>query len=381
MIRVILLIDCASEFDRKLLRGMMRYSKESGPWLFYRMPTDLQWKSERMEWVVEWAEKWHADAIIGRCDDEKLGMLSDLNIPIVLQNNVSRSEIYSNLTGDYIGTGNIAAEYFHKKLFTSFAFFGVRNVIWSEERKSGFCDRVRSYNGSLHVFEEEPKGTEGRETLIEWLKSLPKPTALFCCDDAHALFITETCGMCGLKIPDEISVLGVDNDELLCSISDPPISSIDLDVEMGGYLTCRNLHRQILDNSRTPFNVVINPISVHERQSTLFHNISDPIVEPMIRYMEENYNKNITVADILACMPFSRRSLEMKFRRVMGTSVYQYLNSVRVEHMAFLLSTTDKSIAEIAFEVGFNDSCNIARVFRKFKGCSPQEYRQKNCAF
>lgn len=95
MIKVILLIDCASEFDRKLLRGIMKYSKENGPWLFYRIPSDFRGTNGREEWVMEWAKKWNADAIIGRCDEDKVGLLGQLNIPIVLQNNRTRSDVYS----------------------------------------------------------------------------------------------------------------------------------------------------------------------------------------------------------------------------------------------------------------------------------------------
>ena len=134
MIKVILLIDCASEFDRKLLRGMMKYSKENGPWLFYRMPSDLHFEGDREEWVANWAKTWKADAIVGRWNETKSDLLASLDIPIVLQNIRSRSDIYSNLTGDYVGTGRKAAAYFRKKFFTSYAFFGVKDVIWSEER-------------------------------------------------------------------------------------------------------------------------------------------------------------------------------------------------------------------------------------------------------
>ena len=121
MIKVILLIDCASEFDRKLLRGMVRYSKENGPWQFYRITSDLRQGQSREEWVVEWARKWQADAIIGRWDESKFHLLQNLDIPIVLQNNRSRSDVYSNLTGDYEGTGRLAALYFRKKLYTNYA--------------------------------------------------------------------------------------------------------------------------------------------------------------------------------------------------------------------------------------------------------------------
>lgn len=381
MIKVILLIDCASEFDRKLLRGIMKYSKENGPWLFYRIPSDFRGTNGREEWVMEWAKKWNADAVIGRCDEDKVGLLGQLDIPIVLQNNRTRSDVYSNLTGDYVGTGQLAAEYFQKKLFTNYAFFGVRSIIWSEERCKGFREAVASKGNNFSSFNVEPRETFDRSKVLSWLEDLPKPVALFCCDDAHALYITETCNMAGLSVPKDIAVLGVDNDELLCGISDPPISSVELDVERGGYETCALLHRQIMNSTRQPFNVVINPVEVVQRQSSCIYNIKDPNVAKIVAFIDSNYNTNLDINGILKLVPLSRRSVETKFRKETGTTIYQYILKSRVEHLAHLLLTSDRPVSEIADEVGFGDNGSFSRIFRKMKGCSPQEYRQKNCAF
>lgn len=381
MVRVILLIDCASEFDRKLLRGMMRYSRENGPWLFYRMPSGFKWGEDREEWILEWARTWKADAIIGRWDEVKVNLLSRLNIPIVLQNNNTRSDIYSNLTGDYEGTGRMAASYFRKKLFRDYAFFGIKDIIWSEERCSGFKDEVLKSGGRFRSYLVEPSDMDDRQKITAWLDSLPKPVAMFCCDDAHALVITETCKMAGIRIPEDVSLLGVDNDDLLCNISDPPISSIDLDVENGGYMTCRHLH-EYLDGKRTaPFNVVINPTGIVQRKSSLLYNISDPYVEKIMKYIDEMYDTDLQVDELFGMVPLSRRSIEMRFKSETGTTVYQYIISSRVEHFAYLLATTDRPVTDIAYEVGFKDSSNIARIFKKFKGCSPIEYRRKNCVY
>lgn len=379
MIKVILLIDCASEFDRKLLRGMMRYSKENGPWLFYRMPSDLRLDKSREEWVVELAVKWGAQAIIGRWDEKRSDLLEHLDIPIVLQNNSSRSDVYSNLTGDYEGTGKMAAKYFRHKLFVDYAFYGVRDVIWSDERGKGFKDEVLSYGGRFYSYEEDPVGGDDREMLLTWLRSLPEHTALFCCDDAHALYVTETCMMAGISVPDEISVLGVDDDELLCAISDPTISSIQLDVEHGGYRACQLLHQQILDRSVGPFNVSVSPLGINERGSTSAYNIADKEVLKLVRHIENSYDRNVTLEDLLRIVPLSRRSVEMRFKKAMNMSIYQYLLSIRVNHFAFLLRTTDLPYMEAASRSGFQEISNVSRIFRRYKGCSPLEYRRKFC--
>jgi len=378
MIKVILLIDCASEHDRKLLRGMMRYSKENGPWRFYRLSPDSRLGEDREEWILQWAKQWKADAIIGRWDDRKMNLLDQLDIPVVLQNNRSRSDVFSNLTGDYDSTGRMAAQYFRKKLFTEYAFFGIKDIVWSEERCKGYEDEIAKYNGHFHSYMEETSGDD-RDKIVEWLEKLPKPVALFCCDDAHAQFVTETCKISGIRVPEDIAILGVDDDELLCGISDPPISSIDMDVERGGYMTCKLLHQQILSGSKEPFDVWITPLGIKERASTSILNVKDPHVLKMIRHIDNNYSLDIKMEDILRIVPLSRRSIEMRFKKATGYTIYQYLLNVRVEHFAYLITTTHRSYVDIAYEVGFRDLSNVSRTFRKYKGCTPLEYRKKYC--
>lgn len=381
MLKVILLIDCASEFDRRLLRGIMRYSKENGPWQFYRIPSDFQWNMDREAWIAEWAKTWKADAIIGRWDEAKSVMLDSLDIPIVLQNNITRSDVYSNLTGDYEMTGRMAARYFSRRFFVNYAFYGIKNIIWSEERCRGFQEEVELLGGRFYSYKADPEDSFPREDVAAWIEKLPKPVALFCCDDAHALFVSETCIMSGVNIPEEVILLGVDNDELLCNISDPPISSIELDVEHGGYMTCKMLHEMVLRHCEKPFNVVVNPLGIIERESTLRYNISDPEVENLVKYIDDNYNREFDLHKVFEIVPLSRRSIEMRFKKAMGTTVYQYVIKKRIDHLAHLLVTTDRPVADITYEVGFRDCFNIARVFRKHKGCSPLEYRQNNCVF
>lgn len=375
MYKVILLIDCASEHDRKLLRGMTRYSKENVPWVFYRVSPGFRFENDREEWVVQWARQWGADAIIGRWDEKKLDLLHQLDIPVVLQNNICRSEVFSNITGDYDYVGRLAAQYFRKKLFLDYAFFGIKDIIWSEERCKGFQDEVLRYNGRFYSYVEPVVGDD-REKIMEWLKSLPKPVALFCCDDAHALFVAETCKVLGIRIPDEIAVLGVDNDDLLCNISDPPISSIEMDVENGGYMCCKRLHERLASGDRTPFNIIIRALTIRERGSSLIYNISDKEVLALINYIDANYSKDLKMEELLNVVPLSRRSIEVRFKKATGQTIYQYLLGVRVEHFAYLLSTSDRPYIDIACEVGFRDITNVSRTFRKYKGCTPLEYRK-----
>ena len=378
MIQVILLIDCADEHDRKLLRGIMRYSKENGPWLFNRLQPDYRFTSGCEEQALQFAKDWKADAIIGRWNDSKLHLLENLDIPVILQNNSSRSDIFSNISGDYDATGRIAAQYFQKKLYTEYAFYGIKNIVWSEERCAGYRSEVEKFKGHFYSYIESIGG-DNREKLVEWLQTLPKPIAIFCCDDSRALFLTETCRFADIKVPDDVAILGVDDDDLLCNISDPTLSSIQMDVENGGYMTCRLLHERLKSGSTKPFNVFISPLRIQERASTSVMNISDPHVLKLIQHIDANYTRDLKMEEILQAVSLGRRSIEMRFKKATGYTIYQYLLKVRVDHLAYLLETTNRPYSNIVFDVGFRDMTNVSRTFRKFKGCSPQEWRRKRC--
>lgn len=377
-IRVLLLINLASEFDRNIFRGLMRYSNEFGPWIFNIVPSQFARDENGEESIYAWAKDWQADAIIGRWNSSKAERLASLGIPIVFQNFTSRSSIYSNLTGDYVGTGRMAADFFIKRGYKNFAFCGLKNVIWSVERRQGYQARVREENGNFYCKEIIRQKAEINRGLSEWLEALPKPVALFCCDDNMAFQLSTICRFRGMKIPEDISLLGVDNDELLCSCSEPAISSIGLQVEQGGYETAKLVHEQILSGTRESSSIRVVPAGIVCRQSTSRHNIKDIHVGRLVDYIEGHFTEDITIADILDLVPLSRRSIELRFKKEMGTTLYQYVLDCRIERLAFLLLTTESSVSDLAYEAGFKDVLNLSRIFKKYKGCTPAQYRTRH---
>ncbi len=381
MYKILLLLDYASEFERNILRGLVKYSSEHGPWLFYRLPPSFR-ATYGDEGIIRYAREWKADAVIGRWDNDELDIRKELDIPVVYQNYHHRRLDCSNLTGDYRSAGYMAAQFFLQKGYRNFAYMGIEGVVWSCERRDAFREYVSSRGGKFFCFEYAQKDDPGlRESLRSWLEMLPKPVALFCCDDENALYVSETCKMGDLHIPDDISVLGVDNDELICSISDPPISSVELNVKAGGYALGRLIHEMIDGNFNGARDVVISPVRIVTRQSTEKYDISDPYIKKVVQRIDNDYAQPLTVGTLLADIPMSRRNLEVKFRQAVGTSIWQYLLGCRCRHLAELLITTDRQLIDLAAEAGFNDYTNIARVFRKIFGCSPKEYRNKNHIF
>lgn len=372
--------DYSSEYDRRLLRGIMRYSKEHGPWSFYRLSSEYRSGEENLRELAQIARDWKADAVIGRWADEDLKSLEELHIPIVLQNYRKRSTIHSNITGDYIGTGVMAAKYLYSKNYSSFAFVGISGVLWSDERFVGFSEEVNRLGGQLYRYTMDESAKTDMGSLYHWLKELPPHTGVFCCDDERALKVTEVCRSNGIDIPQSLGVLGVDNDDLVCCISDPPISSIQLDVEQGAYLLCQRLHQQILHPETKAFSLVIKPVQIIERQSTATIT-SDPMVKKLVDYIDGHYREKLSVEEMLQNIPLSRRSIESRFKKEMGRSIYTYVLDCRINRVAQLLLTSDKSILQICEEAGIQDPDSLTKLFRNRFSCSPAEYRTRFCVF
>jgi len=269
---------------------------EVGNWRFYRIPLSREdFNDEKaIETVIDIAQRWGADAIMGQLSEVNTERLRSIGIPVILQNYTNRVDGISNITGDYYGTGEMAANYFLRKGYTNFAFYGTSDTIWSREREEGFCTRLAEVGQHAYVYNEESNirygSTSDQQTLQAWLQQLPHPTALFACDDVFALRITEVCGISNIQVPQDLAVLGVDNDEILCNMSDPPLSSIVLDVKNGGYQAAKLLHSIVKDKQLPQFNIVINPIRIERRKSTEGYSVSDKLVLGALKLIETENN-------------------------------------------------------------------------------------------
>lgn len=380
MIKILLLIDYSTEFSRKLLRGLMDYTKENGEWTFYRMP--LYYKTLLGEiGIFDWAKEWKADAIIAQWEQGRFDILKNLNIPVFLQNYNEKNEYFSYINGDYISTGRLAARFFIQRGYKNFAFYGYKGFKWSLERAEGYRSEVEKIRGNYYYYDSdnlnEIQWSRAHIELEEWLISLPKPVALFACDDNFAIQISEVCKMNHILIPQEISLLGVDNDELICNLSEPPISSIVLNIEKGGYEIGRQIDKIILNRRNEPFSISIDPLHIELRKSTEQFSIKDKNIIKVVNYIENNFRNNYNIKLLTDLVPLSRRNLEIKFRQELGISIYQFLLNHRIEYFANLLLTTDREVYEIASESGFNNCKNASRYFKKVKGYTPLEFRKK----
>ncbi|KAB7731331.1 helix-turn-helix domain-containing protein [Rudanella paleaurantiibacter] len=385
MHKVILLIDFAEDYSKSLLKGITKYSREHGPWIFCRMPL-FHRETQGIDGILDWARDWEADGIIGQLyNDGCAEKLVEAGIPVIAQDFKERFTEIPNITGAYRETGAMAADYFLKKGFRHFAFYGFKNIVWSRERAEGFEERVARAGHEVTYFEHNKVRSSELwyykpSSLSEWLLSLPKPIALLACDDRLGQHITEACRHSGIRIPDEVAVLGVDNDETLCELSDPPLSSIALDAEKGGYDAARLLDRLIRKDIEQAYDIVVEPTQIITRQSTDIYATHDEYIALSLKYIHQNIDKNLQVDQVVKQVPLSRRSLEMRFQQVIGYPIYKYIQNLRIEKFSKKLLETDQAVFEIAMDLGLNDTKNIARQFKQIKGCTPLEYRHRYLA-
>ena len=381
--RLLFITDFTEQFAYRFLRGILDYSQGTEHWVVCKMPPSYKRKLG-MEGVVAWAKEWRADVVIAQFDpDDDVTLFRKNGIVAMAQDYIVKFDSIPNITGDYVMTGIMAANYFLSKGFTNFGFFGYNGVCWSDERCEAFRSRLReSFPEDLNFYMYNGQNIDNmwyydQSDLTEWLKSLPKPIAIMACDDNQGNILLQACESCGLNVPFDVAIIGVDNDEILCNMSNPSMSTINVDIERGGADAAAMAERMVKDPDYMGEDIVLRPLSVVERLSSSLFATNDKEVLMALRYIHANIDTKISVTDILDCVPISRRLLENRFKKMTGMTIYNYISTKRINRFAQLLLSTNDSVSDIAAKLDECDTKSISRRFKEFKGCTPTEYRRK----
>ncbi len=382
MLRLLIISDFTEAFPSKLLSGIVRYSRRKEQWVICRMPPAYK-SLIGIPGVVKWAKDWGADAVIGQFEqNDDVGLFARNGIVCVAQDFKQRFKNIPNITADYIGTGRMAARYYLERGFKHFGFFGFNHVCWSDERCEGFRKEVESagIGATVHIYnlqDIDHLWYYERDKLREWLRSIPKPIGIMACDDNQGNNLVEACHSAGVKIPSEVSVMGVDNDELLCSLGSTALSSIYVDIEDGGYRTAELIEQLVTNPDIRVGDVVLRPIKVVERISTAAFATDDVQIQKAVKFIHQNYQKKISVSDVMEEVALSRRLLERRFKSVTSQTLYQYISDQKIRHFAEMLHDTNDQVVNIALSLGETDTKSISRRFKQIYGCSPVEWREK----
>jgi LacI family transcriptional regulator len=380
--KVIFLVETSRAYGRGLLRGITQYSKLNGPWLFFIGP---EFYVKGIEHSYKWMNNLNADGIIAPLwDDSIIRMIDSLGLPAVICGVEKPNLRACRVVTDDVSVGRMAAGYFLERGFQRFAFCGFNDAIWSLRRGESFCKSVRDVGFEAHIYERrktaERRTSEAEQTFIaEWLKSLPKPVAVMACNDDRGQDVLASCRLAMLEVPGEVAVMGVDDDDLVCNLSYPQLSSVAVNTERAGYDAARILDKlmrgqQIEDDEKV---VHISPLHVVTRQSTDILAVEDQYVADAVHFIRMHSRKMIQVGDVAEAVGLSRRALEQHFKKALRHSIHDEIKYARVGQMADLLINTNLTMSQIARFLGYPNASNISRYFKEIKSISPMEYRRR----
>lgn len=378
--KVVLLINPSREYTRGLLDGIAKYARLRGSWTFYR---PLEYREPRFRQRLPLVlEALHPDGILMR-EPPHADEITKMGVP-VLSFPYTQEKIpgIANVVTDHIAVGRMAAEHLLERGFRRFAYCGFDDWWWSRRRKEGFSQTVRQADLPVHAYrlpQAKSKRTWSKEILIiaDWLQKLPKPIGLMASNDDRAELVVEACKTAGLSVPDEVAVVGVDNDRTICDLSSPPLSSVALNIRKAGYDAAALLDRMMAAGTGATETICIQPTHVVTRLSTDVLAVDDPNVAAAVRYIRRHARTSVGVDAIAVESGASRRVLERRFQRVLGHTIHDEIRRVRVELVTAMLTETQMSVSEIAHELGFPDVAHLSRYFRKATGLSPLQYRKR----
>lgn len=382
--RVALLVETSLGYGRRFLRGVNRYARLHGPWGFYITPADLRQVLPRMA-------EWGGTGIIARLETPQLAKavlatgLPTIALDLTYRQQAAGSRLACahEVRPDSLAAGKLAAEHLLDRGIRSFAFVGLSNDLpWSVERGRGFAARLATGGLRCPEFPLPRRAADrewGREQAIlaAWLATLPRPLGLLACDDDRARQVCEACHVAGLAVPDDVAVVGVDNDDLLCELADPPLTSVALDSETAGWEAAALLDRLMRGERLPPQRILVPPTGVIVRRSSDVRATDDPVVRRAVRFIADKAALPIRVADVAAAAGSKRRSLELRFQAALGRSIVAEIQKARLDRARRLLAESELSVERIAAASGFSSSGYLIRLFKRETGLAPGAFRDR----
>ena len=381
--KVALLVETARGYGREVLRGIVRYARLHGPWAFYVTPGDFEQALPKME-------QWGGTGIIARIETARVAKsILASGLPVVALD-LSEEQLtprnpwsqVCQMASDSDGASRLAAEHLKDKGFPNYAYVGIAGKIWSKRRQESFGRHLAAAGFSPQVYpsaaRRQPEWGREQETMARWLAGLPKPVGIMACNDDRGREVLEACRAAKIHIPEEAAVIGVDNDALLCELSDPPLSSVALGAEQAGFEAAALLDQLMAGRAKGPQHIVARALNVVARRSTDVMLHEDQEIAAALRFIHDHAGQPIRVQDVVNSLCDARRTLEIRFERALGRTIHAEIHRSRLERARRLLLETDQSLSAIARAAGFGSRSYLAVVFQDAFGVSPIKYRANN---
>ncbi len=381
---VALIVETSTAFGRAILDGISQYIREHGPWTVYIEQRSLQ------DDMPPWIGRWNGNGIISRASTpESARKVLETSIPTVDLNDQVRDIGLPQVHTDHAAIAWLAADHLLERGFRHFAFFGFPVFEWSERRHDAFVRRVRDAGGRFHEAPRTQPVSWGHQQaswedeivhVAAWIDKLPKPLGVMAGNDIRGMQLLDACRLAGVAVPEEVAVIGVDNEELVCQLAYPPLSSVVPDARRVGYEAAGLLDQMMNGEPALDLLTLIPPLGVVTRQSSDVTAIEDPRLADAVRFIREHACRGIRVDDVLEHVSMSRSMLQRLFQKNLRKTILDAIVEVRLQRVRELLSQTELSLEDIAERTGFAYPEYLSTCFRKHDGKTPSAFRRESQA-
>jgi LacI family transcriptional regulator len=376
---VALLIETSLASGRDILRGIAHYVREHDPWALYHEPHSLT------DALPQWLSRWKGDGIIARIQTPEMARaIAKSAIPVVDVLGVVPESSFPLVHVDDQAIARLAAGHLRERGLENFGFFGIRAENWSERRYAAFCKAVAPTPVATY---ELPRDATGRRSLervenrlARWIAELPKPAGVFVCSDQRGAQFLEACHRAGVAVPDDVSVIGVDDDQPLCDVCNPPLSSVQPGHARVGYEAALLMDRLLRGGSVAREPIFLPPEEVVSRLSTDTLAVSDRAIVAALRLIRERAHQGLTTEALAKHVGMSRSVLQRRFRSELGCSIHQEILGARIKQARELLTKTNLPLATVAERSGFKHQEYMGAVFKSRLGTTPAQLRRSSIA-
>ncbi|MFK8111233.1 MAG: substrate-binding domain-containing protein [Rubripirellula sp.] len=369
-----ILVETDDTWGRDVVEAVCRIGQDAG-WSVLIAPRDEQGR-------LRLPRVWAGHGVIASLRHRSMVRhLKNLKLPTVdVSLMVKDEDWFARVATDDQARAKMALDHLRSRGLKHFACYAPPIGRYSDVRSRAFQDAVESAGFTCATYSSGDEDAVGWLTNYtkarQWLADLPKPLGVFAADPYPARQLVEICAAASIRVPDDVAVLSGDDDDLLCNVAMPKISSIELASHRIGE-TAAQLLQQMMSGTKTPQKTtLIAPLRIRARHSTDILAIDDAEVAGVLKFIRERAKDGISVADILRAFPISRRSLEQRFREKINRSPAEEIRRARFEHVCRLLLDTDKSIATIAHESGFASGAGLSQAFQQHFKIRPGQFRE-----
>jgi LacI family transcriptional regulator len=375
-LQVALLIETSNSYGRGLLDGVIAYVRDHESWSIY-LP-----EQRRGERPPDWLRRWSGDGIIARIENREIASaVKRTRLPAI---DVSAARTLPEIpwveTDDEV-IARLAVEHLVERGFRRLAFCGDPRFNWSNWRCEHFRRLADEAGCTTWVYQSPVSAKHSvswhreHERLAAWIKSLPRPVGVMACYDIKAQQPLDVCRNLGVAVPEEMAVIGVDNDPVICELCMPPLSSVNPDARRTGYIAAELLDQMMRGTKVATITHLVKPLGICTRRSTDVLAMEDPDVAAALRFIREYACDGIQVGDVVREVPLSRRVLESRFVKLLGRTPHEEILSVKLDRVRRLLRETDLPIKAIAARTGFSNEDYMSVAFKRAEGLPPSEFR------